>query len=112
MKIKTFPLPGHGKKFIFRKGRYQADGSDAYFLNCFDEGYEEEYTTLSVCLDFPPKEGVWIKNYSENEELVAALEKGGYLERTGQVCHCGYATVPSMTLTAKGREYLQEGEYE
>lgn len=106
--MKTFPLKGFGKKFFFKVSTYQIDNSPAYELVMLDEGYEEDYATLSVRLDTPPKEGVWIKNYGGNEDLIQALEDSGMLERTGQVMKAGYATVPSMILTNKAKDFIQK----
>ena len=106
MEIKTFKLNGFEGKFYFMKEQFSHDGSDCITMMIIERGEESEFTTISICMDEPPKQGMWIKNYGENTEVIAALEDAGFLERTGQITRTGYVTVPAMELTPKAKEYI------
>jgi hypothetical protein len=45
---------------------------------------------------------VFIKDYSENTRMLAALEKAGIVERTGEWVKSGFVDVPKARLTGRG----------
>lgn len=106
MANKTFKLRGFKENFFLVKETYSTSGAIAVTLMCQQKGYEEEFMTISINLDKNPLDGFWVKNYGGGEDVISALENEGFLERTGQVTSTGFVTVPSMTLTAKAREFI------
>lgn len=77
---------------FFVKERYLADNSVALFAIYADgEDEGEEAFTATVCLPVKPSEGcVWLKGWSENEGVPAALVKAGIVELTGRKCDTGF----------------------
>lgn len=77
-----------GPATIKRKGVYH-DGSLA--LQAYTPEGEPAYTA-TVCTEEPPAEGcVWIKDWSENEGVLDALERAGIIQMTGRWLPCGFA---------------------
>lgn len=80
-----------------QKARY-CNGRTALVLVDPEDG--ERVTTATVNLpDEPLAEGeVFIKDYAENEGMVAALQEAGVVQPTGRVVVSGYVTVPVCKL--------------
>ena len=70
---------------------YAHDGSPALCGN--DPVTGEPLWKATVCIpDNPPEDGcVWIKNYSENEGVLDALQRAGVIEFTGRFAQVGHA---------------------
>lgn len=64
------------------KGRY-GDGSIALKLVDTNDGSQIAIATVSVPNRYPPEGHVFVKNWSENEGMVAALESAGVVHDTG-----------------------------
>jgi hypothetical protein len=76
------------------RGQY-GDGSIA--LRLFDA--EGPIATATVWLPTPPQEGcVWIKDWSENEGMLASLVAAGVVEATGQVEQTGFVVAHEARL--------------
>lgn len=58
--------------------------------------------TATVAMDVQPDAGcVWIKDYSENEGMLACLEESGLLKATGKILNNGYVDVIEAMLLLK-----------
>ena len=76
-----------------QRARYGHDQSEAWLYVDTDDG--QPIATLTVCLDDPPPDGhVYIKDYSENEGVLAALIEQGMVEDTGKRVPSGWVDVP------------------
>jgi hypothetical protein len=73
----------------------------AIIMQGVDGNPDELYAVATVNLpDQPQAEGeVFIKNYSENEGVLEALEEGGVLKRTNEQIPCGYTSAQVANLT-------------
>lgn len=99
-------IPCFGK--VMRVGLKEVEyvqGGMGVFL--FDENMEI-VTNLSIRLDTkPPKGAMWMKTWSENEEIYKWLVKDGYLEETGEFCKTGFCQSPACRLTEKAKKILE-----
>lgn len=101
-------MPKHVKKN--KKTKVRVMGYDTYVkfaryrnsriaieLICVDG---EPYTTATVNLphDELGENCVFIKTYSENEGVLAALEKAGVVKATGRVVESGFVSIPEAQL--------------
>lgn len=76
------------------RGTY-SDGSTALVVM---DGFER-VATATVWLPTPPQEGcVWIKDWSENEGMLASLVAAGVVEATGQVEPTGFVVAHEARL--------------
>ena len=97
-------MPRNKRKKIKVMGRYTYvefaryhDNRTAIDLICTNG---EPYTTATVNLPGESLEPgfVFIKDYSENEGVLAALEKAGIVKTTGRVVESGFVTIPEAQL--------------
>lgn len=84
------------EKVVLRKGRY-SNGRVAIQAVCADG---EPYCTVTVNLPDEPlaDDEVFVKDYSENEGVLDAMEAAGVLRRTGRAVESGYAIIPVAKL--------------
>lgn len=88
---------------IVRKRRYD-NGRPA--LQLIDAGDGSPIATATINLPDEPlgRNQVFIKDYSENEGMLAALVAAGVVEPTGQTVRSGYVEVPVCELLPPFRE--------
>lgn len=98
-------LAANGRSFLFRgervaldtTGRY-GDGSQAVQLVGWDG---EPWATLSVRLvdtPVPHPSYVWVKTWSENEEIAGAALRAGLFHDSGRIAPAGYAVAELWSL--------------
>lgn len=74
----------------------------------------EPYARISFCAHdgrevFPASKGcIWLKDWSENEDLAAFLLKEGYVELTGRQIPQQYVVYKEARLTDKLKNLIQE----
>jgi len=84
-----------------RVGRYM-DGMLA--LKLIDPKTGEPILVATVCMypaQYASKKHVWIKNWSENEGILTALENANVVEATGDTIPAGYVEAYEAELTSK-----------
>lgn len=82
---------------VFRPG-YRDGGRTAVAARTLDTG--EPYATVTVNLPDEPlgDDEVFVKDYSEGEGTLDALEEAGLARATGRAVRSGYVTVPAALL--------------
>jgi hypothetical protein len=88
---------------VVEKSRY-TNGRPALVLNDPRDGEQIAVATVNLP-DVPagPNE-VFIKDYSENAGMLAALEAAGVVRATGDVARSGFVTIPRCELLPPFRE--------
>ncbi|GAA5990711.1 hypothetical protein JCM10908_003199 [Rhodotorula pacifica] len=95
---------------------------DAFVLAVADKKEQEErfyggyISSLSVIVHEDPfpglsmsgKQMIWVKNYSENEGIVAQLEKAGFLRLVGSKIKQGFVELPLAEVTLEDSEMIQQ----
>lgn len=77
---------------------YTDNGRWAIYLTDAEDG--EPITTATVNLpdeEIEPDQA-FIKDYSENQGMLEALEKVGLVKRTGKMVRSGYVEIPIVTI--------------
>lgn len=79
------------------------DGRTALILN--DAATGEEVTVATVNMPMVPLGAgeVLIKDYSENEGVLKALEEAGWVKSTGERVRTGFVEIPKVTLLTRDR---------
>ena len=85
---------------------------DACLVMMTDEdGYDEPYHFVTLNLETDPPEGtVWVKSYSEAEDIYKWLVKKEYLKPHGETIPSGYVDVPACYITDKLKDLLSEDD--
>lgn len=106
-KYNHFQSPyGHFKNVELHLGHY-GNGQLAIQLSCAmddEPDVQEPLMTASVCMvNQPiPANAVWVKDYSENEGVLAWLIQNGVIEQEAcAIASAGYASVTAHHLTAR-----------
>lgn len=89
-------------KLVPRTSFYSQDKNvTALYLLDAEDG--QPYCVLSVNMEgYVPDEGcIWLKSYSENEDIALFMISEGYLELTGKVLQGSYVNVPEARMTEK-----------
>ena len=88
------------------------DGSIAISLMCEGEYGPEPYARCTVQLNKPARPGcVWIKDYSENEGMVEALQAAGIIRLTPvDAVISGFVTIEQFVLTPTFLEFVHTQE--
>lgn len=87
------------KNVVAKFGRYAQDGTIA--IQLFEENGYELIATATVNVGIP---GVFIKDYSENEGLLAQLVEKGLVQEIGATVKSGYVEIPEVKLIGKFAE--------
>lgn len=80
-----------GETLIIEKSRY--DNGRIAIRITDDEGFPYMMATVNVPRVDLPKNHTFIKNYSENSGILAALEKQGFVKATGKVIRLNFVVV-------------------
>ena len=86
------------EKTTYRNGR------PALILNDVHSGEQIAVATVNLPNVPAGRNDVFIKDYSENEGMLAALQSAGVVRVTGDMVHCGCAQVPRCELLPPFRE--------
>jgi hypothetical protein len=79
------------------------NGRTALILNDARTGEEVTVATVNVP-DIPVRPGeAFIKNYSENEGVLQALEDAGWVKSTGGLVHSGFVEIPIVKVLGRDR---------
>lgn len=81
------------ENLVMIEGEYSNNGRKAFYV---EDEFGENYCTLSVNIPNIPldDECVFIKNYSENEEIYNFLKNRGFLAPTGVYVSSGFVSIP------------------
>lgn len=88
-------------------GRYQSGEIAMQIVS--PDGEPEATATVSLVpygAEHPGEHGVWLKGWSENEGVPAALEKAGIVTLTGRTHFTGYTEALHAELTEAARAAL------
>jgi hypothetical protein len=73
-------------------------GNTAVTLNDVEDGFPVATVTINTKVELPSKRHIVIKNYSENEGILEALEEAGIVKRTGRFVAAGFSQCPIAEL--------------
>lgn len=110
MNTNYFAAKLFGQPKILRgiKRRYE-NGNMAIEIIDASEGYEERWAVLTVnpgLRDEPGK--IWVKTWSENEELFGLMVREGMIVPSSISCQCGFAQAIACEITSKFNQYLSK----
>ena len=83
---------------VVQKTNYGNNGRTALQLFDLTDGAPVATATVNIPDVELGENEVLIKNYSENEGMLEALEKGGIVSRTGESISNGFVTIPIAKL--------------
>jgi Domain of unknown function (DUF4313) len=79
------------------------NGRTALILNDARTGEEVTVATVNIP-EIPVTPGeTFIKDYSENEGVLKALEEAGWVKSTGERVHSGFVEIPKVTVLGRDR---------
>jgi hypothetical protein len=67
-------------------------------LNDVEDGFPVATATINTKEKLPSKRHIVIKNYSENEGILEALEEAGIVKKTGDFVAAGFSRCPVAEL--------------
>jgi hypothetical protein len=73
-------------------------GNISVTLNDVEDGCPVATATINTNVELPSKRHIVIKNYSENEGILEALEEAGIVRRTGGFVAAGFGQCPVVEL--------------
>lgn len=81
---------------------YLADGGIAIILVTREDGYPDLLSKVTVNLSQqglqPDEDCVFVKDWSESEGMLKAMEEAGWMKATGRRVESGYVRVPEARL--------------
>jgi hypothetical protein len=97
-----------GQEYELRKTRYPEGGATALVL--WDARADEmaAVATVNIPEYFLRPNEVLIKDYSENQGMLKALEDAGVVKATGMAARSGFVEIPVAELQGRFREGPQE----
>jgi hypothetical protein len=101
--MKGIPIRFKQWDCVIEKSKY-ANGRTALILNDAHNGEQIAVATVNLPDVACGPNQVFIKDYSENEGMLAALEAAGVVKATGQTVNSGYVSVPCAELLPPFRE--------
>jgi hypothetical protein len=88
----------NGEKFTLRESMYASNGAQAIIMESEVDG--APYAKLSTNVDEAPADGCfWLKDWSENEPIAAALLAQGVIELTGRTFDLGHVIAKEAKLS-------------
>ena len=93
-----------GQEYELRKTRYPAGGATALILWDSQEHDMAYVATVNVPGYFLRQDEVLIKDYSENQGMLKALEDAGAVKATGMTARSGFVAIPVAELQCRLRE--------
>ena len=88
---------------VVEKGKY-GNGRPALILNDAHTGEEVARATVKLPNVEAGRNEVFIRNYSENEGMLNALQAAGVVRETGDYVACDFALIPRCELLPPYRE--------
>ena len=82
---------------------HYAHNKNVAALYLLDAEDGQPYCVLSVNMEgyVPDKGCIWLKSYSENEDIAVFMLNEGYLELTGKALQGPYVVIPEARMTEK-----------
>jgi hypothetical protein len=75
-----------------------SNGNTCVTLNDVEDGSPVATATINTSAELPSKRHIVIKNYSENEGILEALEEAGIVKQTGSFVAAGFSKCPVVEL--------------